>query len=901
MKRKNTVRTEDEIRRDKEIILQSSREGISMREMARMLGVPTSYIEKHREELIAEGRITETEIKEAFSKHRYEVYKKNRRLDEQKKDDPRRKLSRERREKVYELATQNYAITEIARELGISTTTVSGFLKTFIAEGRLEEIAIRRLSNSEKSHIDKNSPEYIKKRDEVEKLLRRGYKNDAIRNTLGLLPLEMTMFYNDITDHRIFTRLEVKRAREHKHELDLQFIEDSVKNGCSVSEIIEENPEYTYNRVTPMLKELIAKGRISREQIDENGKKARNKKLNKDSQMSIKEQEQFVMAKVKEGYLPSEILESDETGSLTINKVLYYKRKAIIDGIISQEEADRAMAERREIIKGKNHENAIEIVKSLIEQGYSIAEISDETDYSYSYLLQIVEEYKKEHGWYSKEELKEFKKKRQERENPSKTPKKRKSSKRHIEITGRFLAYVKEGYTYEEIAKMIGCSTGLLVTIKKECIERNEWFSEESLKEFEERRKRRILESGPEKMAEHLRKEEEEKRRNREKELKKKRARKKEIDAKWEKTQKEAKTQKTHIEELKAMIRYTMQGYTIEEIAKLMGCSKAHIDDLRHEYKSKRYWFSPESLREFKNKRKIREAKERKIAEEKALAEKEKREAEERYAAQRLKIEIKTMVNCVMQGYNISEIATLMSCNIAHVRELIEEYKKEKPWFSQKSLRAFREQRVMRESGKDGTLVSTSSRDDTGKPEEQKSRTDVKKIKKHETLKKFSKLNAKIREMRKLAKREDKQEYNGEENVPTTAREQFMQLLVEMSQTGITFPESDMNLVMDTLYMYPKLANAGNIKFLITNASKLGGAEAAHKMIIELMRSLKDTRFHEPLVNYRVWMKKKILLPRMQEMKSQGMDSTAIGEKLGISSTEVLMLLDGDEVDFFGD
>ena len=48
------------------------------------------------------------------------------------------------------------------------------------------------------------------------------------------------------------------------------------------------------------------------------------------------------------------------------------------------------------------------------------------------------------------------------------------------------------------------------------------------------------------------------------------------------------------------------------------------------------------------------------------------------------------------------------------------------------------------------------------------------------------------------------------------------------------------------------------------------------------------------------WVKKEMLVPKMKEMYSEGMDSTAIGERLALSSTEVLMLLDGDEKEIFG-
>ena len=41
-------------------------------------------------------------------------------------------------------------------------------------------------------------------------------------------------------------------------------------------------------------------------------------------------------------------------------------------------------------------------------QGYTLKEISEKIDYSYSYISKIKSKYQKEHGWFSVEELKKF-------------------------------------------------------------------------------------------------------------------------------------------------------------------------------------------------------------------------------------------------------------------------------------------------------------------------------------------------------------------------------------------------------------------------------------------------------------------------------------------------------------
>lgn len=834
MGRKKNIRTEEEINQIKGIVLQSLREGISVVKMSESYGIPAPYIYKVRTDFIAAGIITKQEIEEAVSRRKSLNKATHKKI---KEENPRRKLSRERKERVLELANQNYSPKEIANELGISVTYANVLVNKLIDEGKLE-----------------------------------------------------------------------KKAKENRREERLQYIAEMVKQGHSLIEIVETNPEYTYARITPILKELIASGVITREQVEENKKRASARKKGVISEVSYSEQEQFVIEKVKEGYLPSEILKSDTTGSLNLGRINYYKRVAILNGSISKEEADNAMARRREMQTKSKRSEITNKIRPLVEQGYSVREACRIINYSYGYMRKMITMCRKENEWYSEEELKSFKAKREKKTEIPKVPKIRKVRQQHIDMREQFITLVKDGYTNEEIRKKLGCCSATICRYRKECIEQNIWFSDEELKEFRRQRNQKELEADPEKWIAYLKNQEEQKRIEFEKAQKKRESENRKRKEKLQKTQRARKVEKSLNDHLRAMVGYTTQGYTLDEIAKLMNRSIGYVIGLRKIYKEKNgKWFSRIKLAEFRKQRRKREEEERRAKEEATRKKEENKKIEENDAAQIIKIEIQTLIECVMQGYNIDEISFFMGCDTAHIRELVKEYKKNNKWFSHRVLKMFKEQRELREKAQGESEALPASGEKTNIVEEPKVvmpkqikqaikvEDDPEKI---EALKRFGKLNSKIKMCRKLARREDRLDYNGEEDVSTTSREEFMRLAVEISKTGQVLPESDMNLVMDTLFMYPNLANTGNIKFLITNASKLGGVEAAHKMAIELVRSLQNTRYYEKLVNYRVWLKKKMLLPQMQEMKAKGMDSTAIGEKLGVSSAEVLMLLDGDEVDF---
>ena len=152
---------------------------------------------------------------------------------------------------------------------------------------------------------------------------------------------------------------------------------------------------------------------------------------------------------------------------------------------------------------------------------------------------------------------------------------------------------------------------------------------------------------------------------------------------------------------------------------------------------------------------------------------------------------------------------------------------------------------------------------------------------------------------KKEAKKEDKLELKGEENISTEGRIKLIEVLVALQNLDVDIYDEDIDIVLNTFYMYPEIANKDSIKFLISDAGKKGGIKSTERVILELLNTLRDTKYYEALVEYRKWVRKLNLLPEIQTMKKKGMNNTQIAENLGITSSEVSIVLNNDKSQIF--
>ena len=102
------------------------------------------------------------------------------------------------------------------------------------------------------------------------------------------------------------------------------------------------------------------------------------------------------------------------------------------------------------------------------------------------------------------------------------------------------------------------------------------------------------------------------------------------------------------------------------------------------------------------------------------------------------------------------------------------------------------------------------------------------------------------RSLVKSAKSEDSLEYKELEEgevVPTKARRELIDYLSTLSGIHLKIGEKATELIVNTLYLYPDMANKGILKFLILNASREGGYGSAMEMTEELLSALKETKY----------------------------------------------------------
>lgn len=439
--------------------------------------------------------------------------------------------------------------------------------------------------------IDRTSPEYFTTIQNIVEYLKKGWKSWNIRKVLSITPYDFDVYLGDIKRKKIMTSEEIKAAREKKRQEDLKFIADSINDGLSLTEIREIKTEFSYNEITPMVKELISAGIVTQEQVDENRKNASKQTMNKGVKLSPDEQVKFILDKVRKGYTPREIVKSDKTRSLTMHKVLYQKRRLIADGIITEEDADNAMRKRQENALKRKHKRIAKKIREYTELGYTLVEISGFiTEYNYGSLVDIKNAYAKGNGWYTKEELEEFarlrkvreaeeaqkafeslppeekeriikereveakrleeeKIKRQEEIIARRQTRKAETNKKHQKHANELKEHLKNDKTMQEAAELMGLSLGYAYKIKRESIANNTWFTEEELEEIKKRKEQKKARE----------------KRKRERQKKKEQERKKE----------EAELRKK--EQLWKLRGYIEEGYSLEEITEKMHYSIYHL------------------------------------------------------------------------------------------------------------------------------------------------------------------------------------------------------------------------------------------------------------------------------------------------------------------------------------
>ena len=491
------------------------------------------------------------------------------------KEELKRARARDRKEKTLEMLKNKMSISQVANELQISTTTIHRYIRELIQEKRITENEIYKTPSGVRNlKIDRKNEEYILTRSEIIKYLKMGWSTKAIAKKLNVTSYYMSIYMREITSKKFMTSEEISKARITKKEEDLALLIKIIQEGLTVRYYGELRPELSMQTIASYIKELIDTGRISRDQIDENFKKAISKARLESIPMTIEEQKAFIIDKINQGYSIPEIIEADKTGALTRERVIKRKKELMAEGFITEEKLQKSKNERQKMMTGEKHDELINAIMDYVRQGYDFSEIAIILDCSKSYIYKLKKAYAKENGWFTEEEIGEFKAKRkldayedlpveararlleakkQEEQEAEESRKIRTANRqakvnqtqqKHQEDIEIIKKYLLLGYEYSEIGKILGKSVEYVYKLKYESMESATWLTDNEIEMAEKRKLKR-----------------------REKQAQKIQAQREQEKKKRIKERKESE-EKIKLDTLFTLRELTAQGFTTSEIAR---------------------------------------------------------------------------------------------------------------------------------------------------------------------------------------------------------------------------------------------------------------------------------------------------------------------------------------------
>lgn len=219
-------------------------------------------------------------------------------------------------------------------------------------------------------------------------MLQMGYKSVTIRKRLDLEPFDYEIYVDDLVkNQKCISYDEIKERRALKHLQNLQFVAARIKIGDSLKVIREEIDEYIdYNGSAKLAKQLVELGIVTNEELEANAKAARKNSNSIGKALSTEEQIKFIREKVFLGYTQKEIVDSDETGSVSMHSALYQKRRMIAEGLITAKKADRLMEKHKQDLLEEQYLADWVTIKAKVKQGLNREQIAKEMGRSKGYI-----------------------------------------------------------------------------------------------------------------------------------------------------------------------------------------------------------------------------------------------------------------------------------------------------------------------------------------------------------------------------------------------------------------------------------------------------------------------------------------------------------------------------------
>lgn len=292
---------------DRQKILEGLREGKNIRQIANGVSVKECRVSQIIRELIKEGKITQEEIDET-----------RKRLD----------TSEEEKEIVYEFLMKKISMKEISRITGYNYEKVREIKRTLAREGKIDS------GKYIPEIIPKDSGDDIDEdlKQSIIELYLQGYTSLIICKKLNISSLvEFNRIREVLLKEGKITREQIATARKEKAKQDEETVYRLLLKGYTQGDITREVEDMSIDKINRIRVKLEAEGRITKEDIERYKFENNEKKIL-----------EYVLRMLKQGYSHSEIAENDPNGYLTHSNIWRYKKKLVEEGLITDEEIEKA-------------------------------------------------------------------------------------------------------------------------------------------------------------------------------------------------------------------------------------------------------------------------------------------------------------------------------------------------------------------------------------------------------------------------------------------------------------------------------------------------------------------------------------------------------------------------------
>lgn len=292
---------------DRQKILEGLREGKNIRQIANGVSVKECRVSQIIRELIKEGKITQEEIDET-----------RKRLD----------TSEEEKEIVYEFLMKKISMKEISRITGYNYEKVREIKRTLAREGKIDS------GKYIPEIIPKDSGDDIDEdlKQSIIELYLQGYTSLIICKKLNISSLvEFNRIREVLLKEGKITKEQIATARKEKAKQDEETVYRLLLKGYTQGDITREVEDMSIDKINRIRVKLEAEGRITKEDIERYKFENNEKKIL-----------EYVLRMLKQGYSHSEIAENDPNGYLTHSNIWRYKKNLVEEGLITDEEIEKA-------------------------------------------------------------------------------------------------------------------------------------------------------------------------------------------------------------------------------------------------------------------------------------------------------------------------------------------------------------------------------------------------------------------------------------------------------------------------------------------------------------------------------------------------------------------------------